>query len=220
MLACLQEGDVMVSTINRPNRFSRSASLSKSLEKRTSIAPFHSELNWMAIAWRDDVLNGNVFGYPSQRLAELALARFPGMTESFFRFVPERQASALPPWVERLVDKLRRFAEGEPVDFPEVPLALDHLTSFGRHVVAACRRIPWGQTRTYGELAAECGAPGAARAVGSVMAKNRYPLIVPCHRVLAAGGQLGGYSAPEGLAMKRRLLAMESGVAVRQAASP
>ena len=95
------------------------------------------------------------------------------------------------------------------MDFSDVPLALDHLTPFGRRVVAACRRIPWGQTRSYGELAAECGSPGAARAVGSVMAKNRYPLIVPCHRVLAAGGELGGYSAPDGLKMKRRLLAME-----------
>jgi methylated-DNA-[protein]-cysteine S-methyltransferase len=95
------------------------------------------------------------------------------------------------------------------VDFSDVPLALDHLTSFGRRVVAACRRIRWGQTRSYGELASECGAAGAARAVGTVMAKNRYPLIVPCHRVLAARGALGGYSAPDGLRMKRRLLAME-----------
>ena len=76
-------------------------------------------------------------------------------------------------------------------------------------VIAACRRIPWGETRSYGDLATECGSPGAARAVGSVMAKNRYPLIVPCHRVLAAGGDIGGYSAADGLVMKRRLLAAE-----------
>ena len=100
--------------------------------------------------------------------------------------------------------------QGEPVDFADVPLALDHLTPFGRRVIAACRRFLGDSTRSYGELAAECGSPGAARAVGSVMAKNRYPLIVPCHRVLAAGGELGGYSAPDGLKMKRRLLAMES----------
>jgi methylated-DNA-[protein]-cysteine S-methyltransferase len=95
------------------------------------------------------------------------------------------------------------------VDFSYVPLALDHLTPFARQVVVACRRISWGLVSSYGELAARCGSPGAARAVGSVMAKNRYPLVVPCHRVLAAGGALGGYSAPDGLRMKRRLLAME-----------
>ena len=66
-------------------------------------------------------------------------------------------------------------------------------------------------TRSYGEVAAAAGSPGAARAVGQVMAANRTPLIVPCHRVLAAGGKIGGFSAPQGLALKRRLLALESG---------
>jgi methylated-DNA-[protein]-cysteine S-methyltransferase len=107
------------------------------------------------------------------------------------------------------IDLLARYAAGEAVDFSQVPLDLDHLTRFARRVVAACRRIPRGQVRTYGELAAACGAAGAARAVGSVMAKNRFPLIVPCHRVIGAGGGLGGYSAPDGLRMKRRLLALE-----------
>ncbi len=82
--------------------------------------------------------------------------------------------------------------------------------------MAACRRIPWGQTRSYAQLAAVAGRPGAARAVGSVMAKNRVPLVVPCHRVIASSGQLGGYSAPQGLSLKRRLLAMESGVKYRR----
>ena len=109
-----------------------------------------------------------------------------------------------------LVDGLRRFADGEPVDFSGAPIAQDHLTPFARRVVAACRRIRWGQATSYGELAAKCGAAGAARAVGSVMAKNRFPLVVPCHRVLAASGKLGGYSAPGGLTTKRRLLEMEA----------
>ena len=164
----------------------------------------------MAVAWRDDVLDGNVFGHASRRSAELALARIPGLPQAFCRLDAEGQASDMPGWAAELIDMLRRYSEGGPVCFSEVPLSLNHLTPFGRRVVAACRRIPWGLTRSYGELAAECGSPGAARAVGSVMAKNRYPLIVPCHRVLAAGGELGGYSAPDGLNMKRRLLAMES----------
>jgi methylated-DNA-[protein]-cysteine S-methyltransferase len=84
------------------------------------------------------------------------------------------------------------------------------LSDFQRAVVGHCRRIPPGQTLTYGQLAARVGRPRAARAVGRVMATNRFPLIVPCHRVVAAGGVLGGFSAPQGLAMKKRLLAAEA----------
>jgi methylated-DNA-[protein]-cysteine S-methyltransferase len=186
------------------------ASSAATAEQRIWIAPFLTELGWMAIAWCDEFLEGNAFGHASRRSAELSLARMPGLPQAFCRFDAEGQAEELPAWTADLIDRLGRFAEGEPVDFSSVPLALGHLTPFARKVVAACRRIPWGQTRSYGELAAECGSPGAARAVGSVMAKNRYPLIVPCHRVLAAGGEIGGYSAPDGLKMKRRLLAMES----------
>jgi methylated-DNA-[protein]-cysteine S-methyltransferase len=131
------------------------------------------------------------------------------MPQSFCRVAAEGQVDDGPQWVVSLIDKLQQYAAGELVDFADTPLSLDHLTTFGERVIAACRRIPWGGTSTYGELAAKCGSPAAARAVGSVMAKNRFPLIVPCHRVLAAGGELGGYSAPDGLTMKRRLLAME-----------
>ncbi|HVT29980.1 MAG TPA: methylated-DNA--[protein]-cysteine S-methyltransferase [Lacipirellulaceae bacterium] len=199
----------MLTTAYQPDRNIRLRSTTAGIDQPTCIAPFATELNWMAVAWRDDRLMANVFGYPSRRLAELALARIPGMPQSFCRVAVEGQADDLPKWVSSVVARLQLFADGEAVDFADVPLSLAHLTSFGMRVIAACRRIPWGETRTYGELAAECGSSGAARAVGSVMAKNRYPLIVPCHRVLAAGGDLGGYSAPDGLTMKRRLLTME-----------
>jgi methylated-DNA-[protein]-cysteine S-methyltransferase len=199
----------MLTTAYRLDRPARPRSESMTLVQPTSIATFATELNWMAIAWREDTLVANMFGYPSRRLAELALARIPGMPQSFCRVAPEGQVDDVPRWIGNLIAKLKLYAAGESVDFADTPLSLDHLTTFGARVVAACRRIPWGGTSTYGELAAECGSPGAARAVGSVMAKNRYPLIVPCHRVLAAGGELGGYSAPDGLTMKRRLLAME-----------
>lgn len=175
----------------------------------TCITSFVTELGWMAVAWRGDVLRGNVFGHASQRSAELALAGSLGTAQAFCRLDAAREAEELPAWLVAAIEMLKRFACGEPVDFATAPLSLDHLTPFGRRVVAACRRIGWGQTRSYGELAAECGSAGAARAVGSVMAKNRYPLIVPCHRVLGAGGSLGGYSAPGGLTMKQRLLDME-----------
>ena len=73
-----------------------------------------------------------------------------------------------------------------------------------------CRRIPYGRTMSYAELAAKAGSPNAARAVGNCMAGNRIPLIVPCHRVVCSDGRLGSYSAPGGTRMKRRLLDLES----------
>jgi len=87
-----------------------------------------------------------------------------------------------------------------------VPVDLAGTTPFQRKVLAATRRIPFGQTVTYGRLATRVGSPGGARAVGGAMAANPVPIIIPCHRVLAAGG-LGGYGG--GLALKRRLLALE-----------
>ena len=77
-------------------------------------------------------------------------------------------------------------------------------------MIHQCRLIPYGQVLTYGELAERAGSPRAARAVGNVMRTNRFPLIVPCHRVVGAAGALGGYSAPTGLKMKRRLLRLEA----------
>src|SRR5207248_10965245 len=99
----------------------------------------------------------------------------------------------------------------------DVPLDLSRLSEFQNRVVRACRRIARGRVRTYGELAAACGSPGAARAVGTVMAKNRYPIIVPCHRVVGSAGSLGGFSARDGINMKRRMLEME-GAKIRGAA--
>ncbi|HVJ81654.1 MAG TPA: methylated-DNA--[protein]-cysteine S-methyltransferase [Planctomycetia bacterium] len=109
----------------------------------------------------------------------------------------------------RTADLLERYFAGEPVDFKAVRLAPWACTDFEARVREACRRLEWGTTATYGELAARAKVnPRAARAVGSVMRRNRWPIIVPCHRVLGSGG-LGGYSAPSGLDLKRRLLALE-----------
>jgi len=87
-----------------------------------------------------------------------------------------------------------------------VPVDLAGVTPFRRKVLEATRRIPYGRTTTYGNLAKQVGSPRAVRAVGGAMAANPVPILIPCHRVLAAGG-LGGYGG--GLALKRRLLALE-----------
>ena len=170
---------------------------------------FLTELGWMGLAWRESTVVGLVFGHPSQDTARSALRRLLRLSEPRPFVVGRGNKVTTTRTVEQLVDRLCLFTAGEPVDFADVSIDTEHLTPFARRVTAACRRLGWGETCTYGQLAAACGSPDAARAVGQVMAANRYPLIVPCHRVLAAGGRLGGYSAPQGLAMKRRLLAME-----------
>jgi methylated-DNA-[protein]-cysteine S-methyltransferase len=107
---------------------------------------------------------------------------------------------------------LTGYAEGERVDFGPIRLDCTGLTPFGWAVTNACRCIAYGTTCSYGDLAASAGSPGAARAVGSVMRRNAWPIVVPCHRVLASGGKIGGYSAPGGLDLKRRLLELEGAV--------
>lgn len=206
----------MNSTITRNNTRTRRRSSATSIgalpaASEVTVTAFDTDLGWMAIAWSDEALEGIAFGHASRRQAEEALARVHGLPRQACSIATNQDLADAPPWVRELVDDLKEFAAGEPVDFSDVPIAESHLTPFGRRVVAACRRLSWGQTSSYGKLAARCGASGVARAVGTVMAKNRFPLVVPCHRVLGAGGNLGGYSAPGGLQTKRRLLAMEAG---------
>jgi len=106
-----------------------------------------------------------------------------------------------------LVDRLRRYFEGARDSFDDVELELSWCTPFQRSVVDALRAIPYGETATYGEVAALAGHPNAQRAVGSVCAANRFALVVPCHRVVAADG-LGSYGSL-GTGYKRRLLELE-----------
>jgi methylated-DNA-[protein]-cysteine S-methyltransferase len=110
-------------------------------------------------------------------------------------------------FVSFLQQRLAAYYSGEPVAFDDVPLDLDWCTPFQRRVADALRRIPWGETVTYGELAALAGHPNAQRAAGTFCARNRFGLVVPCHRVVAAGG-LGPYPSL-GTTYKRRLLEHE-----------
>ena len=111
-----------------------------------------------------------------------------------------------------LVGRIASYFRGERVSFDDVAIDLEWCTPLQTAIAAALRRVPYGETVTYGELAALAGAPGAARAAGSFCARNRLGLFVPCHRVVAAGG-IGSYGS-HGLAYKRRLLELE-GAAVR-----
>lgn len=107
------------------------------------------------------------------------------------------------------VAAIGRLARGEAVDLGALPLDLDGIDAFRTEIYAEARRVGFGETTTYGALAAMAGHPGKARETGEAMGSNPVPLIVPCHRVLAANGRLGGFSAPGGTETKRRLLGLE-----------
>ncbi len=109
-----------------------------------------------------------------------------------------------------LHEQIAAYFEGVCVNFSrDIPLALDGFSSFGISVLTACRAIEFGQTITYGRLAKKSGQPNASRAVGSTLAKNPLPLLIPCHRVIRSDGKLGGFSAPGGIAFKKKLLELE-----------
>ena len=117
--------------------------------------------------------------------------------------------SGVPEAVRRAVAGMVALLDGERRDLRWVALDERHLDGFRRRVYAATREIAPGSTATYGEVARAIGEPRAAREVGVALAQNPFPIIVPCHRVLAAGGALHGFSAPGGLATKRRMLEIE-----------
>lgn len=173
------------------------------------LSTFDTELGTMALAtYRREVV-GLTFGHRNATAAKKSLEQFHADNSSILQIAREDESSATTAFHHKVAKKLTEFAAGEAVDLDWVAVNTDFLTAFQKQVHDACRMIPWGETLSYGQLATVVGHPGAARAVGTVMSKNRYPLIVPCHRVLGSQGKLGGYSAPEGLAMKRRLLEME-----------
>jgi methylated-DNA-[protein]-cysteine S-methyltransferase len=161
---------------------------------------FETEAGFCGIAWN-----------------EVGITRFQLPTrsaEATERLLRRRLAGAEPgeppPPVAEAIAAARRYFAGEEVDFSRFALDLGEQAPFFARVYAAARRIGWGRTTTYGTLAKELGAgPEAARDVGRAMAQNPVALIIPCHRVLAAGGRVGGFSAPGGAATKRHMLTLE-----------
>ncbi len=140
----------------------------------------------------------------------LPMAGAEAAERSFLRRLPDAKPGAPPRDVLEAVAAVKRYFQGAEVDFSDLRLDLDGQDAFFKQIYAATRRVGWGHTTTYGALAKALGAgPEVARDVGQAMAKNPVPLIIPCHRVLAAGGKVGGFSAPGGAATKVRMLELE-----------
>lgn len=170
---------------------------------------FETRLGTCGLAWGEagDLRSGPVVTYLQlpERTARLTAARLKERAAV--------EARNVPGVITTLIARVRRHLAGETQDFRDVAVDLAGVGAFAREVYAAARQIPAGRTMTYGEVARAIQRPKAARAVGQALARNPIPLIIPCHRVLAAGSRPGGFSAPGGVATKARMLAGE-GVAV------
>jgi methylated-DNA-[protein]-cysteine S-methyltransferase len=117
---------------------------------------------------------------------------------------------AVPPAdVQAVIDRIIRLMQGQPIDLADIDLDLSDVSDFNRNVYAIAREIPPGKTMTYGDIAKRLGGVELSRDVGQAMGQNPCPIIVPCHRVLAAGGKPGGFSANGGVETKLKMLAIE-----------
>lgn len=131
------------------------------------------------------------------------------LTARFTARHPEAGESTPPPDIAEAIRRIQGLLQGAADDLCDIALDETGLSAFSRHVYEIARRIPPGATRTYGDIAKEMGGLHLAREVGQALGRNPYPIIVPCHRVLAAGGKTGGFSAPGGVQTKFRMLAIE-----------
>ena len=172
--------------------------------KQAAYCLFETALGWCGIAWRE---SGRPPG-PAVTLLQLPEATAKD-TESRIARNSGASPSDPPPAVAEIMARVCKHFRGDVQDFRDVALDLDGAPPFARQVYEAARQIPAGRTRTYGEVAQAVGRPAAARAVGQALGKNPVALIIPCHRILAAGGKPGGFSTHGGLATKAWMLAVE-----------
>ncbi|GLQ09098.1 methylated-DNA--protein-cysteine methyltransferase [Devosia yakushimensis] len=157
----------------------------------------------------DTALGEFGIGWTDKGLARLQL---PGLAHEALgeRINRGKARPGEPPRViEALINRIEDYAEGEPIDFNDVPLDLSGAPAFHQRAYALLLEIKWGETTTYGALARQLGDVTLSRAVGQAMGANPIPLVIPCHRVLASDGKPGGFSAPGGAESKLRMLSLE-----------
>lgn len=166
----------------------------------SGFAFFDTPAGLCGLAWNDALeICGGQLPEPTSELTRRRMQQ---------RF-PDLQETEPPPTMAEVLRRLAAALQGAPDTLEDVPLADADVPEFNRRVYALARRIPPGQTRSYGELAAELGGPAVARAVGQALGRNHFAPLVPCHRVMAANGQSGGFSGPGGLKTKLHLLQLE-----------
>ena len=167
------------------------------MDRRFTVFP--TAIGAVGLVWsRRGIAGIQIPGPDEAATRRTLLRRFPGAEE------------APPPAdIAGAIAAIRTLLAGERTDLSTLPLDLDGVPAFERRVYAVALTIPPGETLTYGEVASRLGDPALAREVGAALGRNPVPIVVPCHRVLAAGGRSGGFSAPGGIATKMKLLAIE-----------
>ena len=160
---------------------------------------FDTAIGPCALAWGEHAITGAQLpgANPAATRSRMRL-RFPGVAEC-----------APPPFAAAVVADIQALLQGQPRDLAAVPLDYSGVPDFHQRVYRAALAIPPGRTLTYGAIAQQLGEPGSARAVGQALGANPFAPIVPCHRVLAAGGRQGGFSAHGGATTKLKMLAIE-----------
>jgi O-6-methylguanine DNA methyltransferase len=164
-----------------------------------SCAVFDTSIGSCGIAWSGRGIVG----------VQLPERSEPATRTRLLKRCPDARESTPPPDVQRAIDGIVALLRGEATDFSTVALDMAGVESFERRVYEIARTIMPGATMTYGEIATRLGDRSLARDVGQALGRNPFPLIVPCHRVLAAGGKVGGFSANGGVTTKLRLLSIE-----------
>ena len=168
----------------------------------SGFALFETPVGACGIAWNDRALIALRLPEDSRDATRARLRR---------RY-PETVEGDPPPRVVDAIEAVRALLRGEKRDLAHIEIDMSKTLDFNRRVYERARAIPPGSVLTYGEVAARLGDPKAARAVGHALGSNPFALVVPCHRVVAAGGAMGGFSARGGAAMKRRLLEIEGAI--------
>lgn len=169
------------------------------MKKPLSYTFFQTAIGTCGIAWSSDGIAGvSLPENEEHRLRSRFAARYPKAEEC-----------APPPGVAKSIARIQALLRGEPDDLSDILLDEAEVSGFNKRVYDIARRISPGATRTYGEIAKELGDPLLAREVGRALGHNPFPIIVPCHRVLAANGKTGGFSATGGVQTKFRMLAIE-----------
>ncbi|WP_428680714.1 methylated-DNA--[protein]-cysteine S-methyltransferase [Sphingopyxis sp.] len=161
---------------------------------------FETNAGFAAMAWSGAGVSAVRLPAPTADEAGRAIARR----------LPDARRAEPPPEVREVIGRATRYFAGERIDFADVPVDLGEQSAFFDRVYAEVRKLGWGETSTYGAIARILDVgPEYARDVGQAMAGNPVPLIIPCHRVTAAGGKIGGFSAPGGSMSKARMLELE-----------
>lgn len=170
----------------------------------SGFALFDTKIGLCGLAWSGSALRG-------VQLPEAHAAEALGQLKRRF---PDLDGAEPPVWVVAAIDALTAFLSGAAeADLAAIPIDLTSVGEWERRVYQAARQVPAGSTVTYGELALRLGDPGKARAVGQALGRNPWPIVIPCHRITAAGGRMGGFSAPGGTATKLKLLEIEGALA-------